>query len=142
MLMRLNIEGVARPVRTEERFSFATETAFSIFSSASRRVSSITTAPCSACSCLNPGPGEIPPGLEGRTATGGAHQGADLLTTDRSRDVPLGEEVEDEDRHVVVHAEAEGRGVGDVEAALQHLAVGDVVEHQRVRVDLGVGRVD
>src|ERR1041384_6358634 len=102
MLMRLNIEGVARPVRTEARFSFATDTAFSICSSAARRVSSITTAPCSACSCPCPGPGLIPPGLEGGPATGGVDQGADLLTTDRARDVPLGEEVEDQARAGVV----------------------------------------
>ncbi len=38
--------GVARPVRTEARSSLATETAFSIFSSASKSVSSITACPC------------------------------------------------------------------------------------------------
>src|SRR5262249_31389212 len=37
--------GWARPVRTVPKSSLATETAFSIFSSAPRRVSSITVAP-------------------------------------------------------------------------------------------------
>src|SRR5262245_65857919 len=37
--------GCARPVRTVPRSSLATETAFSIFSSPSRRISSITVAP-------------------------------------------------------------------------------------------------
>jgi hypothetical protein len=41
-----NIAGLARPVRTVARSSLATDTAFSIFSSASKRVSSITAAPC------------------------------------------------------------------------------------------------
>ena len=39
--MRENMFGVARPVRTLARSSLATETAFSIFSSASKSVSSI-----------------------------------------------------------------------------------------------------
>ena len=44
--MREKMLGVARPVRTEANSSFATETAFSIFSSASKSVSSITACPC------------------------------------------------------------------------------------------------
>ena len=41
-MILLNIAGLARPVRIAAKSSFATETAFSIFSSASRSVSSIT----------------------------------------------------------------------------------------------------
>src|SRR4051794_885951 len=104
--MRLNIAGLARPVRTPPRSSLATLTAFSIFSSASRSVSSIMCA-------LSSGAG------------GGVDQRPDPLTPHRTGDVPLDEQVEHHDRHVVVHAEAEGGGVGDLEALLQHLAVGD-----------------
>ena len=41
-MILLNIAGCARPVRIAAKSSLATETALSIFSSASRRVSSIT----------------------------------------------------------------------------------------------------
>src|ERR1700710_3065418 len=124
--MRLNIEGLARPVRTPERSSRATLTAFSIFSSASRRVSSITGSPLSARGKYSV--------LDGRV-----DQRADPLTPHRPRDVPLDEQVEHHDRHLVVHAEAERGGVRDLEALLQDLAVGDLAVHRGGRVDLLVG---
>src|SRR4051812_43381414 len=97
--------------------SFATVTALSIFSSASRRVSSITAAPC------------LLAGDVGRTPSFacGTHQRADFLTPDRSQDVALAHQVEDDDREVVVLAQADRGGVHDLEVADQHLAVVEVV---------------
>jgi len=47
-----NIAAFARPVRIVEKSSLATSTALSIFSSASKRVSSITGAPSCVVVCL------------------------------------------------------------------------------------------
>src|SRR3954447_8056962 len=97
------MDGFARPVRMDVMSSRATETAFSIFSSASKRVSSITSAPWSGrCGSLE-GSGDR---SDGR---------ADLLAVHRSRDVALRGHVEDDDRQPVVPAEADGGGVGDLQ---------------------------
>jgi hypothetical protein len=47
------------------------------------------------------------------------------------------EQVEDHDRQGVVHAERDGGGVHDLEAAVQHVHVGDVVELRRVGSSFG-----
>src|ERR1700712_5005590 len=104
--MRLKVLGLARPVRRLARSSLATPTAFSIFSSASKRVSSIRSDMSAAFRC--------------------GDQGADGLAPDRFSDVSIGEQVEHDDRHGVVHAEAEGGGVGHLQAPLEHLAMGDL----------------
>ena len=109
--MRENIPGLARPVRMDDRSSRATDTAFSIFSSASKRVSSIT-----AYSLIGP---------RVRGLLLGGDQCSDLLTCDRPRDISVGEEIEHQDRHAVVHAQAERGGVGDLQAAVDDLAVAD-----------------
>jgi hypothetical protein len=44
MTMRENMPGLARPVRIDDKSSRATDTAFSIFSSASKIASSITVS--------------------------------------------------------------------------------------------------
>src|ERR1700712_3489323 len=103
--------GLARPVRIEAMSSRATDTAFSIFSSASKRVSSIKMHLPSLALVV---PSSV-----------GGDQCSDLLTCDRSRDISIGEEVEHEDRHVVVHAEAERGGVRDLQATIDDLAVRD-----------------
>src|SRR4051794_12841227 len=99
-MQRENIDGFALPVRTADRSSLAKDTAFSIFSSASRRVSSITATPVVFVLCT-----AIPPGLGALPVGGGTHQCADPLTTHRTGNVPLGEQIEHDDRHIVVHAE-------------------------------------
>src|SRR6185369_3842989 len=101
MWMRENMPGFARPVRIDERSSRATDTAFSIFSSASKRVSSITVL----FSRRYRSPGLLP---------SGGDQCSDLLTCHRPGDIAVCEQVEHQDRHSVVHAEAERRGVGDL----------------------------
>src|SRR6476659_9597739 len=111
MLMRENMPGLARPVRMDARSSRATDTAFSIFSSASKRVSSITL---------------LLPSLArpGRPPSSG-DQCSDLLTCDRARDISVGEEVEHQDGHAVVHAQTECGGIGDLEPAIDDLAMRD-----------------
>src|SRR4051794_17147867 len=55
MAMRENMPGLARPVRMVDKSSRATDTAFSIFSSASKRASSII------CAAPLPPKREVPP---------------------------------------------------------------------------------
>src|SRR4051812_130470 len=104
--------------------SFATDRALSILSSASRRVSSITAAPC-----LLAGDVRLAPSFACRT-----HQRADFLPADRSQDFALSHQVEDDDRKVVVLAQADRGGVHDLEVADQHLAVVEVVKPDRVGI--------
>src|SRR5215218_701922 len=121
--------GLARPVRIDPKSSPATETAFSIFSSASKSVSSITFISrwvAGAC--------------RGRAGSGvRADDRADLLTVHGTGDVALFGQVEDHDRHPVVAAEADRGGVRDLEPTGQELVVGDRVEAHRRRVGLRVG---
>src|SRR6478752_10726035 len=115
MLMRLNMPGGARPVRMDDKSSRATVTAFSIFSSASKRASSITVyLPSSGDQC------------------------SDLLTCDGAGDIAGGQQVEHQDRHAVVHAEAERRRVGHPQTAVDHLAMGDRSEQFGVGILPGV----
>src|ERR1700761_9644069 len=101
--MRLNMLGFARPVRIVERSSRLTDTAFSIFSSASKRVSSI-----------------IAPLLSSR-----GHQRPAFLTRDGPSDIAVGEQVENQDRHAIVHAQAEGGRIGHLQPTVDYLAVRD-----------------
>src|SRR6478735_8056366 len=113
--------GVARPVRIAPKSSLATPTAFSSFSSASRRIMSIwslTGTPVAASGWRV-------------SARVGRHDGADPLTAHDARDVPVGQQVEHDDRHRVVLAEAEGGGVGDLEVLRQDLGVADLVVEVR-----------
>src|SRR5215213_7591507 len=100
--------GLARPVRIDDRSSRATDTAFSIFSSASKRVSSITVLLLFLL-------------LACAAARSGGDQCSDLLTCDRPRDIAVDEQVEHQDRHAVVHAQAERGGVGDLQAPVDDL---------------------
>src|SRR6476646_11040977 len=123
MLTRANMPGLARPVRIVDRSSRATDTAFSIFSSASKRVSSITSPfPVAVARPWRPTPvATARPGVH----QSGGDQRSDLLTCDRSGDIAVDEQVEHQDGHAVVHAEAEGGRVGDLQATVDDLAVAD-----------------
>src|ERR1700750_3216887 len=101
--MRLNMLGVPRPVRIVDNSSRLTPTAFSIFSSASKRVSSI-----------------IAPLLSSRR-----NQRPDFLTRDSPSDIAVGQEIENEDRHAIVHAQAEGGCIGHLQPTVDDLAVRD-----------------
>src|SRR5882757_6147815 len=106
------MDGCARPVRMVPNSSLATTTAFSIFSSASRRVSSITAAPVRFL-CLHA------PAADGSVIPRPAYQGADLLTAHRPRDVALFHQVENDDGQAVVHAQAHRGRVHELQLAAQ-----------------------
>src|SRR5690606_20528463 len=57
-------------------------------------------------------------------------------------DVPLDQQVEHDDRHVVVHAQRERRGVGHLQALLQRFGVRDGGVHGGIGVLAWVGGVD
>src|SRR5215203_1085997 len=135
-MILLNMPGLARPVRMVPKSSRATETAFSIFSSASKSVSSITLVSV-FCRVRSLVALRTPVGRRGRRRSGvGADHRADLLTVDRAGDVALLGQVEDDDREVVVAAEADRRGVGDFEPPCEELVVGQGVEADCCRVGL------
>src|SRR5580658_2447670 len=111
--------GCARPVRMMLKSSLATVTALSIFSSASRRVSSIIVrlryARHAYVSLV-------------RVATSVGHwlpvnKRADLLAADGPDDVPFAHQGEHDDRQPVVHAQADRRGVHYLELAAEVLTV-------------------
>src|SRR5271154_5185307 len=120
MTIRENMPGLARPVRIVDKSSRATDTAFSIFSSASKRTSSII------CPAAFPSGGDQRP---------------DLLTSDRTGDIPVGQQVEHEDRHAIVHAQTECGGIGYPQAAVDDFAMADRGEqlgfgvHPRILVE-------
>src|SRR5579859_3554843 len=92
--------------------SLATATAFSIFSSASRRVSSIIAAPqCSFPSVSVP-----------------AYKSADPFAPNRAHHIALAHQVEDDDRQIIVHAQANRRRVHELQLTAQHIAVVEPVE--------------
>src|SRR4029453_9255314 len=103
--------GLARPVRMPAKSSLATSTAFSIFSSASKSVSSIILSRCFL-------------GVSGRVpvcvrASHGGDERADPLTLQRARDVSFAFHAEHDHRQLVVVAEAERRLVHDPKPLLQ-----------------------
>src|SRR4051794_2910332 len=69
------------------------------------------------------------------------HRRTDLLTHDDPGYVALLGEVEDDHLDVVVAAEADRRRIGDLEPPGEELVVRQMVELDRVRVELGVGVV-
>src|SRR6266571_8888051 len=106
MISRANAFGEARPVRRLPSSSRATRIALSIFSSASKSVSSITAAFS----------------LSGEGSARAVHERADLLTARGPGNVAVGE-LEDDDKHHVVTAEAEYNNVNDVKTPLDHLVI-------------------
>src|SRR5580765_8107964 len=144
----LNMAGVARPVRIPAKSSLATSIAFSIFSSASRRVSSIMLGSFSGARgagrrswCGQSGARCAPSLSRGRSSPGG-DQRPDPLTTQGVHDVALALHAEDDHGQLVVHPEAEGRCVHDAQTLLEGFGVGDLVVLAGVRVGAGVGVVD
>ena len=116
-MTRENMPGLARPVRMDDRSSRATDTAFSIFSSASKRVSSITVhllhLRCASFTAAR----HAHPALMFLAGAGALVTSVpDLLTCDRTRDIAIREQVEYQDWHAVVHAQAERGGVGHPQA--------------------------
>src|SRR5215210_1473517 len=106
--------GVARPVRMPAKSTDAWWTALPILSTVSRRMSSIMgDGPATSCD-----------------------QRTYRLPLEGAPDVARGHEVEHDDGQLVVHAEGDGRGVHDPEAAVEDLDVVDLGEPGR----LGVGQ--
>src|SRR5487761_737712 len=68
-------------------------------------------------------------------------QCADLLAEDHALDVARNEQVEHEDRNVIVHAERDGGIVHHLDAPVEHLEVVEVVELEGIGIELGVGCV-
>src|SRR6476661_10720769 len=125
----LNMPGVARPVRMPAKSSLATSTAFSIFSSASSRVSSIMSAPSRPSSASS---GRVRRIGSHRPLSGlgcgvskrsvGGDERPDLLTADGALHVAIALHAEHDHGQLVLHAEAEGRGVHHSQPLLEGLA--------------------
>src|SRR3954453_18677961 len=130
-----NIAGVARPVRIAANSSLACSTALSIFSSASKRVSSITAKVASSAQMVL-----LRCGGSARKASGG-DQGTDLLAAHGADDgvVTLGPE--DQHGQIVLLAQAEGGLVGHSQALLQDAGEGDLLDLPRGRSGTRVGRL-
>src|SRR6266536_6198117 len=103
-----NIAAVARPVRIVANSSLANSIARSIFSSASKSVSSITCSVASFRRLLKRGPIHLQ--IAGRRRSDrlrGGDKSADPLAADRPDDGVLTHRAEDEHRQLVVHTQAE-----------------------------------
>src|ERR1700677_1138246 len=136
MTIRENMPGLARPVRIVDKSSRATDTAFSIFSSASKRASSIIfAAPSHRCALHRRRRGSCAPllliaalcivaGGDHRVFPSGGDQRSDLLTSDRTLDIPIGQQVEHEDRHAIVHAQTECSGIGYLQPSVDDFGMG------------------
>src|ERR1700712_5402768 len=121
--------GLARPVRTFAKSSFAASTDLVIFSFASARTSAITWAP----SMVQWTRVYL---YRARSFVGSvADERADAFPADRLGEVARGLHSEDDHRHLVVHAEAERRGVDHLEALHERLLVGDLLDLLRVGID-------
>src|SRR5918912_1090645 len=107
-----NIAGVARPVRIAPNSSLACSTALSIFSSASKRISSITCSVASLLVLMLLAGG-------GCGAASRGDQGTDLLAAHGADDRVVALGAEDEHRQVVLLAQAERRLVGDAQPLLE-----------------------
>src|ERR1700751_6067132 len=127
--MRENMPGLARTVRMVDKSSRPTDTAFSIFSSASKRVSSIMApllliaALCIVAGC------HLAPLLPL-----GSDQRSDLLTRNRASNIAIGKQVEHQNRHAIVHTQTECGGIGHPQPSVDDFPVGDSGEHLGRRV--------
>src|SRR5919107_6378450 len=140
-MILLNMAGFARPVRMAANSSLATSTALSIFSSASRRVSSITAAPCGSGGgrwAAQDSDARSWPGSPARPTSARDDPRADPLTPDGAGDVAITLHAEDHHRQVVLHAEAEGGGVHHAQAAPDRVREGHGLEQAGVRGGAGV----
>src|SRR4051812_34780431 len=117
--------GEARPVRIDENSAWACSTALSILSPVSKMT--VSTNSLSE--------------LMWRRAS--SNQRTDLLFADQdTTEVAAGQHVEHHDGESVVHAEGERGRVHDVQALVERVHVGDLVEACRRRIEAGIGRVD
>src|SRR3954451_5964451 len=136
-MILLNIAGLARPARMAENSSRVASTDLSILPSASLRMSLITGPSLRWSRRL----------LVGRACRDpqgsvGGDERTDLLTLHDAQDVAPLLHAEHDQRQLVLHAEREGRGVGDPEVGLQRLLEGQRVVLRDGGVDLGVAAVD
>src|SRR6266540_6173727 len=136
MMILENIAGVARPVRMTANSSLANSIARSIFSSASKSVSSITFL--LLWTELDRSPSLIVTIQDGLRCD----ECADPLTTQRANDGVLALGAEHEHGQLVVHAQAERRRVDHPQSAAQGVVERDRVELPRGRVGARVGGVD
>src|SRR3989442_4739881 len=114
MILSINA-GLARPVRMVASSAAKWSTDFDIFVSASRRMGSIM----------------------GRSRRR-PHKRSHLFTQHDPFDVAWGQEVEDDDGYVVVHAQRERGVVHDLDPAIQDFEVTEAFELGRSRIAFGV----
>src|SRR5260370_18939459 len=98
--------GVARPVRKPRSSSRKTFTAFSIRSSASKRISSLVMV------------------LHPFDRSSIRHQSADGMSGNRAFDVPFPFEVKDQDRQLGLLAQGDGGQVHHAQLVPHHLVIG------------------
>src|SRR4051794_15828032 len=129
--MRWNSAGLARPVRTVLKSSFATSTALVMRSPASCSTSAITGDPSrhEALGVYRASPA-VPLRAVDRAivSASGGDEGADLGTADGGPEGVVALDAEHAHGHAVVHVEAERRRVDDLQPVAQRLGVGDRVE--------------
>src|SRR6266516_8104704 len=123
-MMRLTRAGLALPVRMAANSSLATSMALAIFDSHSCSVSSIMSALSSLAGPLH--------------LRDGPDQRPDRLPADRPPDVPLGEQVEHDDRQIVVHTQRQRGGVHDLEFPADRLEVVEAQELAGFGMPLGI----
>src|SRR5690606_35934888 len=130
------VAALARPVRIAPNSSRACAMARSIFSSASRRISSITFSPscCRSVCCRR-----VVPSYR---STGSKQRPGLFITTDRLDDGVRAFSTEDQHRQVVLHTQTERRRVNHPEPLPQGFGEGDGVELTGGRVGPRVGGVD
>src|SRR5690625_4487165 len=160
--MPWSIAAFARPVRIAVNSSLVTSTDFFILASASFRMLGMSSL--TGCSSVLGGcswsivPHRQGPagGLRCTAAARGGGRGragavlrrsagddrADAVAAHGAGDVAGAVQAEHHHRLGVVHAEAEGGGVHDLQAALEGVVVGDVLELARVGVGARIGVVD
>src|SRR3954469_6156793 len=141
-MILLNMAGLARPARMAENSSRVASTDLSILPSASLRMSLITAGSLRCPSVALVSRAESRPRLCAPRDSVGGDERANLLTLHDAQDVAPFLHAEHDQRQRVLHAEGEGRRVGDPEVALQGLLVGQRVVLGRGGVELGVGAVD
>ena len=69
-------------------------------------------------------------------------EGTDFFSHDDAFQIVRTEEVENDDRHLVVHAKREGSGIHDLQLLLQGVEIADIGKTFRLRIFLGIGIVD
>src|SRR5260370_10218584 len=121
--MTLSIKaGLARPVRIVDSSAAKCSTDLVILDSASRSTGSIIPERCDLLSR--------------------AHKRADFLAEHDTFDVARLQQIEDDDRHVVVHAERKRRVVHHLDATIENLEISESFEFDRVGITLRVCRVN